>query len=161
MATIKKNDIAATLTTCAAGLTANYPATQTWVLATKTYTRGDILNMLQAAITAAQTTKAAHDAWLAAVAAEQALLTQLHPVLGGLHDALGAQWGKGSPKMAEFGFEPEKPRVVTAEAKAAAVAKGRATKAAKKAALATVKAAAPAEPAAAPTATAPVPPKTA
>jgi hypothetical protein len=159
MTTTKKSDLAATLTTCAAGLTANYPATQTWVFATKTYTRGDILNMLQAAITAAQNTKAAHDAWLAAVAAEQGGLAVLRPVLGALHKALEAQWGATSTKMGEVGYEPEKPPVRTAASKAAAAAKSRATKAAKKAALATVGAPAPATPAAAPTATAPVPPK--
>ena len=164
MATTKKNDIAATLTTCTNGLTANYPPTQSWVLGTKTYTRGDILNALQAAITAAQNTKAAHDAWLAAVAAEQAQLAQLRPVLDGLHSALDAQWGKSSPKMGEFGFTPEKPRVVTAAQKAASAAKARATRAAKKAALATVGAPAPVAPAAAPTAPAATPaagPKTA
>jgi len=160
MATTKKNDVAATLTTCANGLTANYPATKSWVLGTKTYARGDILNMLQAAITAAQNTKAAHDAWLAAVAAEQAQLAQLRPVLNGLHDALGAEWGRASPKMGEFGFTPEKPAVRTAAQKAASAAKARATRAAKKAALATVGAAAPVAPAAAPTAPAPAVPVT-
>ena len=160
MATTKKNDIAATLTTCANGLTANYATTQSWVLGTKTYARGDILNMLQAAITAAQNTQAAHDAWLAAVAGEQAQLGQLRPVLNDLHDALGAEWGRTNPKMAEFGFTPDKPAVRTAEQKAASVAKARATRAAKKAALATVGAPAATPPAAAPTAPAPAVPVT-
>ncbi|HEX3343690.1 MAG TPA: hypothetical protein VHS09_03915, partial [Polyangiaceae bacterium] len=135
-----------------------------------TYTRGDILNLLQAAITAAQTTKAAHDAWLAAVSAEQAQLAQTRPVLSLLHKSLEAEWGAASTKLSDFGFTPEKPAVRTAASKAAAAAKSRATKAAKKAALATVGGAAPvtapASPAEAPAnppaaATAPVPPKTA
>jgi hypothetical protein len=164
MTTSKKSDIAATLTTCANGLTANYPATQSWVFETKTYTRGDILNMLQATITAAQNTKAAHDAWLAAVAAEQAQRAELRPVLTALHNALDAQWGATSTKIGEFGFVPDKPAVRTAAQKAASAAKARATRAAKKAALATVGATAPVAPAAAPTAPAPAPaagPKTA
>ena len=160
MTTTKKNDLAATLTTCANGLTANYPATQSWVFETKTYTRGDILNMLQAAITAAQNTKAAHAAWLAAVATEQGQLTVLRPLLSSLHKALEAQWGATSAKMGEFGYTPEKPRVTTAASKAASAAKARATRAAKKAALATVGAPAPVAPTAAPTAPAPAVPAT-
>jgi hypothetical protein len=120
--------------------------------------------MLQAAITAAQNTKAAHDAWLAAVAAEQAQLAQLRPVLGALHKSLESQWGATSTKMGEFGFVPEKPAVRTAAQKAASAAKAKATRAAKKAALATVGSPAPVAPAAAPAAPAapaPVPPKTA
>ncbi|HEY3818304.1 MAG TPA: hypothetical protein VGL81_14090 [Polyangiaceae bacterium] len=163
MATIKKTDLAASYTTCSNGLTANYPATQSWVFETKTYTRGDLLNMLQAAITASQNTKAAHDAWLAAVASEQTQLATTKPVLASLHKSLEAQWGATSTKMAEFGYEPEKPPVRTAASKAAAVAKAKATRAAKKAALATVTTTgaspAPASPAA--TTPAPVPPKTA
>lgn len=163
MANIKKTDLTANLTTCANGLTANYPATQSWVFETKTYTRGDILNMLQAVVTAAQTTKAAHDAWLAAVAAEQAQLATLRPVLTSLHKQLEAQWGAASTKMAEFGYTPEKPPVKTAASKAAAAAKAKATRAAKKAALATVGTPAPATaPVVAPTTPAtPAAPKTA
>jgi hypothetical protein len=156
MATTKKNDITASLTTCATGLTANYPATQTWTFNQKPYKRGDILNMLQASITALQTTKADHDTWLASVEAEQAALAELHPVLASLKKALEAEWGATSNKMAEFGFDPAKPPVKTAATKAASAAKGRATRAAKKAAVAAVESpAAPATPAA------PVPPKTA
>ena len=164
MTSKKKSDLATTLSTCANGLTANYATTQSWVFETKTYTRGDILNMLQAAITAAQNTKAAHDAWLAAVATEQAQLAVLRPVLASLHKALDAQWGASSVKIGEFGFVPEKPRVSTAATKAASAAKARATRAAKKAALATVGAPSPVAPAAAPAAPAATPaagPKTA
>lgn len=160
MTAIKKSDLAASLTTCANGLTANYATTQSWVFDTKTYTRGDILNMLQATIVAAQNTQAAHDAWLAAVAAEQSQRALLRPVLGALHKALESQWGASSTKMSEFGFVPEKPAVRTAAQKAASAAKARATRAAKKAALATVGAPAPVAPAAAPTAPAPAVPVT-
>jgi hypothetical protein len=160
MTAIKKSDFAANLTMCANGLTANYPTTQSWVFDTKTYTRGDILNLLQATITAAQNTKAAHDAWLAAVAAEQAQRTVLRPVLVALHSALDSQWGAASTKIGEFGFTPEKPKVRTAAQKAASAAKARATRAAKKAALATVGATAPVAPAAAPAAPAPAVPAT-
>src|ERR1700722_904906 len=162
MPTIKKSDLTATLTACANGLTANYPATQSWVFDTRTYTRGDILNMPQAATTAVQTTKSAHDAWLAAVTAEKGQVVQLRLVLDALHKALESQWGATSTKMAEFGFTPEQPAVRTAASKAASVAKARVTRAAKKAALATVGAPAtvqPTQPTAVSPATAPVTPK--
>ena len=162
MTTKKKNDIAATLTTCANGLTANYPATQSWVFNAKTYKRGDILNMLQAAIAAAQTTQADHDAWRGSVETEKGVLAGLHPVLGALKKALESEWGATSTKMAEFGFAPAKPPVKTAASKAASAAKARATRAAKKAAVNAVGTPAPVSPPApSPTPTAPVPPKTA
>jgi len=157
MANIKKTDLTANLTTCANGLTANYPATQTWVFETKTYTRGDLLNLLQATITATQNTKAAHDAWLAAVAAEQAQLGTARPVLASLHKSLEAEWGASSTKLTEFGYTPEKPPVRTAASKAASAAKAKATRAAKKAALATVGSPAPAPAPVAPVATAATP----
>ena len=156
--TLKKNDATANLVTCANGLTANYPATKSWVLGTKTYQRGDILNLLQAAIAASLKTKADHATWLGSSEAEQAVLAALHPVLALLKKSLESEWGATSTKMGEYGFEPAKPPVKTAASKAASAAKSRATRAAKKAALATV--GAPAAPAPSP-ATGPVPPKTA
>jgi hypothetical protein len=155
MSHTKKSDIAASLTTCANGLTTNYPATQMWVFNTKTYKRGDILNLLQATIDAANTTQADHATWIASVQAETAAAAALRPVLDALEKSLQAEWGATSSKMAEFGFTPEKPRAVTAATKAASAAKARATRAAKKAALDAVGTPAPAAPAA------PVPPKTA
>jgi hypothetical protein len=164
MTTNRKIQIPADLTVCATGLTANYPATQSWVFNGKTYQRGDILTMLQGAIQAAQTVKTTNEAWRASVVVENGLLAALHPVLGALKKALEAQWGATSSKMTEFGFAPGKATVRTAASKAASAAKAKATKEAKKAALGAVgktAAAQPSAPAAAPPVTAPVPPKTA
>ena len=164
MTTTSKTEISANLTTCATGLTANYPPTQSWVFNGKTYQRADILNLLQGCIQAAQTTKTTNEAWRASVEAENGLLAALHPVLGALKKALEAQWGATSTKMAEFGFTPARPQVKTAASKAASAAKASATRKAKKAALATVgttAAAQPSTPTAASPVTAPVPPKTA
>jgi hypothetical protein len=164
MTTTKKIEISANLTTCENGLTANYPATQSWVFSGKTYQRADILNMLQGCIQAAQTTKTTNETWRGSVETENGLRVALHPVLGALKKALEAQWGATSTKMAEFGFVPAKTPVKTAASKAASAAKATATRKAKKAALATAKttvAAPPATPIAASPVTAPVPPKTA
>jgi hypothetical protein len=163
MTTTRKTEIAANLTTCANGLTANYPATQSWVFSGKTYQRADILNLLQGCTQATQTTKNTNEAWRASVEVENGLLSALQPVLGALKKALEAQWGATSTKMAEFGFVPAKAPVKTAASKAASAAKASATRKAKKAALATVgkpAAAQPATPTAASPVTAPVPPKT-
>jgi hypothetical protein len=167
MTTQNKNDVSANLTTCANGLTANYPATQTWVFNGTPYKRGDLLAMLAVCTQAAQKTKADHDTWRGSVEVEREKLAELHPVLGALKKALEAEWGATSPKMAEFGFAPAKPRTRSVKAKAAGVAKATATRAAKKAALGAVKtapAATDAEPAAkaaAPAAPIAVPPKNA
>jgi hypothetical protein len=160
----RKTRISADLTVCATGLTANYPATQSWVFNGKTYQRGDILTLLQGAIQAAQTVNTANEAWRASVVVENGLLAALQPVLGALKKALEAQWGITSSKMAEFGFAPGKATVRTAASKAASAAKATATRKAKKDALAAVgktAAAQPSTPATAPPVTAPVPPKTA
>lgn len=108
MSTTKKNDVSANLTTCANGLTNNYPATQTWVFNGVTYKRGDILGLLAACTQAAQKTKADHDTWRGSVEVEREKLAELHPVLGALKKQLEAEWGAESPKMAEFGFAPAK-----------------------------------------------------
>jgi hypothetical protein len=164
MTTTSKIEIATNLTTCASGITANYPATQSWVFNGKTYQRADVLTMLQGCIQAAQTVKTTNEAWRASVESENGLLAALHPVLAALKKALEAQWGATSSKMAEFGFTPARPPVKTAASKAASAAKASATRKAKKAALATVgktAAAQPSTPAPATPVTAPVPPKTA
>jgi len=148
MSSTKKVDVAAQLTTCQEGITANYPATQTWTFDGQTYKRGDILNGLQAVIDAATATQKQHDLWRTAVAAEQAARAGLHPMLTALRQWLESQWGgASSPKLVQFGFTPVKLRVVPAASKAASAAKARATRAAKKAALAAVKAGAAPSPA--------------
>jgi hypothetical protein len=157
--TTNKNDLAANLATCVNGLTANYPATESWVFNGTTYKRGDIINMLQACIQAALTTKSDHDAWRGSIEVERGLVAQLHPVLGALKKALEAEWGATSAKMAEFGFTPAKAPTKTAASKAASAAKAQATRSKKKAALGAVTAAptAPAQPAAPPAPTAAAP----
>jgi hypothetical protein len=139
--TPNKIDITAQLTTCQEGLTAHYPATQTWTFNGTTYKRGDIINALQGVIDAAKATEQDHQKWRDAVAAEVALREQLRPVLTALRQWLESQWGgASSPKLAQFGFKPTKPRIVSAASKAAGAARARATRKAKKAALDALKA---------------------
>jgi hypothetical protein len=155
MTTTTKTEISSNLAACASGLTANFPATQTWVFSGKTYGRADILNLLQGFILATQTTKTTNEAWRTSVEVESAQLAALHPVLAALKKALEAQFGARSTKMAEFGFVPAKTPVKTAASKAASAARATATRKAKKAALATVKTTVAAPPATPLTASAP------
>jgi hypothetical protein len=155
-----KNDASAQYTSCMSAITSNFAASQTWTFDNKPYKRADILNLLQAAVQAMQTTKADHDTWLASVKAEKTQRAALQPVLAALHKTLEAELGEDNPALAQYGFTPAQPRVQTAASKAAAIAKGQATRAAKKAALAASTAGAAPAPAAnaAPAATPPVAP---
>ena len=155
----KKNDTSVQYTDCVTALTANYPPTQTWTFAGKPYTRGDIVNLVNTALTAMQTTKTNHDTWTASVKAEQAAHDAVHPVLLALKQQLEVELGPDNPKIAQYGFAAAKATVRTAQSKAASAAKAAATRAKKKAALAAAAAqpAAPVEP----PPPAPVPPKTA
>jgi len=147
MVTVKKNDLSAQLTDCINALTANYPASQAWVFKGTPYKRGDIVNLLNGALQAMQTTKQDHDTWIASTKAEQAQLALVRPVLASLKLSLEVELGADSPKIATYGFPPSLPPVRTAASKAASAAKAKATRAAKKAALAAVGAPAPAAPA--------------
>jgi hypothetical protein len=162
MATKSKNNKTVELDTCATAVTANFPASQTWVFAETTYTRDGFVGLLRGCITATQTTKANHDTWRASVQAEKQQYAQLRPALASFKKDLEAQYGATSTKLAEYGFTPAHPPVKSAATKAKSAAKASATKAAKKSAVAAVTTHTPAEPpapAAAPAAAPPVPAK--
>lgn len=150
MANNSKNDKVTMMTVCEAGITANFAATDSWVLLGKTYKRGDILAGLAACIQASQKTKVDHDAWRASASAEREQYDEFRPVLAAFKKVVESEFGETSTKMVEFGWEPAKPAVKSAEVKAAAATKARKTKAAKKAALDAVTTGSAGQPAASP-----------
>jgi hypothetical protein len=138
MANTKKTDKTAQYTAFAASVAADYPPTQTWVLANATYKRDDLVSLAQGCIAALGNSATTHAAWIVATTDEEAKEKAFAPVLAGFKRILEGQYGESSPALSKYGYAPAKPRTQTAESKAASAAKGKATRAAKKAALAAV-----------------------
>ncbi|HEY8091472.1 MAG TPA: hypothetical protein VIF09_26590 [Polyangiaceae bacterium] len=138
MTNTKKIDRTAQYNEFAASVTADFPPTQTWVLANATYKRDDLVSLAQGCVASLKTSATTHAAWIAATTDSDAKVKAFAPVLAGFKRILEGQYGETSPALARYGYAPGKPRTQTAESKAAAAAKGRATRAAKKAALAAV-----------------------
>jgi hypothetical protein len=105
-------------------------------------------------------TAAAETAWKAQVQAEDTMeTTVVDPLMLALGNAVRAAFGVSSPTLNDFGVAPRKPRVRTAEEKAASAAKSKATRALRNTMGKRQKAAihAPAAPAPAPTESTPAP----
>ena len=92
----------------------------------------ELQQKLQSRTDAAHATDAARAKWLTAAAAEREVTQEIEGILLALKNHLVTTYGAKSQIVADFGFTP-KVRKVSAEATAAAVAKRRATRAAKSA----------------------------
>jgi hypothetical protein len=122
--------------TLVAGLPTVFPGQTQFVLPSGTYTLDELLAPFQKRIAMAEATKAADTQYHAAVAAEQAVVEVTEPLRGEVKQLAVARFGKKSSALAQLGFPPGKPRVVSAATKAASAAKAAATRKAKKAAAA-------------------------
>ncbi len=91
----------------------------------------DAIATLQAAIDAIDATTAAETAFHAKVEAQRAALTVARALVRGLEATVRAQLGLSPAIRTDFGFVEKTPKVLTPEEKAAAVAKGKATRAAR------------------------------
>jgi hypothetical protein len=113
------------------GLLAFYQPTDTFALKSGTFTRDDVIEQLQKFIVAAEATKAGHTAWRGTVQAEREVELQVRPIRTGLRGIVSARYGANGTQMMQFGFVPTKRAKKTAQTKAQAVAKGRATRTAR------------------------------
>jgi hypothetical protein len=89
-----------------------------------------VVSRLQARIDAAEKTKTARLALHAAVAAEALVVADVTPLRADMKTYLQSRYGKSSPTMQTFGFTQNKTPQKSAAAKAAGVAKAKATRAA-------------------------------
>jgi hypothetical protein len=116
------------LQTLVEGLLANFAHVSSFELSTGTYTLDGLVGSLRRRIAAAEATKSAKTDWHTTVQMERQVDAELRPLLKQLQQYVGARFGAGSPKMAEFGFPPAKPRKPKAQTKANAADKAKATR---------------------------------
>jgi hypothetical protein len=101
------------LTTAQTAIPANIPVKSTVVVGGVSYTQPQLVALittLLAPILAAQTAK---QSFAAAVKARKQNQTAVRTFLVEFHAALVALFGRGSPVLAQFGFNPSKPRTTT------------------------------------------------
>ena len=111
-----------------AGLTQFYQPGDVFSLAEGDLTRDEIIAKLHGFVSEVESTKAANQAWRAQVQVERSTLLEVRPLREGLKGIVGAKFGKGSPQLVSFGFQPLKATVKSTGSKAAAVAKAEATR---------------------------------
>jgi hypothetical protein len=111
-----------------AGLTQFYQPGDVFSLAEGDLTRDEIIAKLHGFVSEVESTKAANQAWRAQVQVERSTLLEVRPLRDGLKGIVGAKFGKGSPQLVSFGFQPLKATVKSTGSKAAAVAKAEATR---------------------------------
>jgi hypothetical protein len=126
-----KVDLQMAYQTLSAGLIANYQAGDVFRLKAGTLTRDELVTLFQGFLASAEKTKAAHQAWKAAVQDEHDVLAQVRPLRAGLHVYFQSLYGKDGAELRIYGFEPQKPRVMTVKAKAEGQARAKATRAAR------------------------------
>jgi hypothetical protein len=113
------------------GLQSSYEPTDTFNTTQGTYTRDELIAQFNTFIGTGETTKAARQEWLAATQAEQAGLLQVAPLRAAVRSVLQARFGTTGLGLSKFGFTPGKTPKKSTTTKAGAVAKTKATRAAR------------------------------
>ena len=114
-----------------AGLLANFQPDDPFAVRTGIMTRDQLIAQFQGFVTAAEDTKASNQAWRADVQAELAQELKVRPLRADVKGILVARLGRSSTQLLGYGFNPAKPIVVSPAARAAGVAKAKATRAAR------------------------------
>jgi hypothetical protein len=110
------------------GLITYYEPTDMFQMNGETYTRDELVAEFQSFVTAAQATKTSNQQWRTNVQAERALELHVRSLRKGVEGIVNARFGPEGAQNLQFGFAMAKPRVKSAETKAAAVVKGLATR---------------------------------
>jgi len=114
------------------GIGKGLPGAPTFVLGTTTYTVDSLIAFVQSRIDLANEVGTTKANWLATVKAYAAVNKRAKVVLADLRNHLIANFGADSSRLADFGFTAPRRGVLTPEQRAAAVAKGKATRKARK-----------------------------
>jgi hypothetical protein len=123
-----KVDSEAEYQTLVAGMLANLGDESSVSLNGGTFAIADLVTRFQGVITAAEKSKASKNQWRMDVESERLVEVSVSPLRKSMRRFLEGRYGEGSVKLAEFGFTPRKPRVVSAATKAEAAIKAKATK---------------------------------
>jgi hypothetical protein len=130
--------IQARVTNAIAGIQKDLATMPSITLAGVVYTPAALLAILEAYAPVVTALAAAHHQLHACSLSEKALRGQILPILQTLDAFVTNLFGPDPNKLGDFGVVPRKARVESAETRARAVEKARATRAAKKAALAAI-----------------------
>jgi hypothetical protein len=133
MTTNKKDTKLEMSSTCAALLQGvNALPDSTFEMDGQTYAKAAVLGPLNAFIAAVAATTATHSAWLKAVQDEEAAAGAAHAMVAILKPYLRARLGKSNPALqSKFGVAPVKKAKKPVAVKSAAIAKSKATRAAR------------------------------
>ena len=126
-----KVDLQAYYLALTAGLLAFFQPTDPFELPSGTFTRDALIASFQQFIGAAEATKSSNHAWRADVQTERAAAKAAAPLGQELKASLKAKYGKSNAQLLKFGISPEKTPVRTTTDKTTAVAKAKATRAAR------------------------------
>jgi len=124
----QKTTVEAEFKTLIAGINSQLPNETSFVINGTTWARADLIAQLQSRIDAAEATKSARTALHTVVSAEQASQLKIAPLRAGIKTYLQGRLGKSSAEMQLFGFAPYKTAQKTAQTKADAVVKAKATR---------------------------------
>jgi hypothetical protein len=127
----RKIDLQAAYQALITGLNMAYQPTDTFALQSGTITRDELTAKLNQVIVAAEATKTARQQYRSAVNNEQLVQAQMGSLRSGVRKVIQARLGADNPAVTQFGFLPTKPVKKSAESKAAAVVKAKATRTAR------------------------------
>jgi hypothetical protein len=114
-----------------AGLTKHAATLPSFVVAGVSTTNADVIAKLQARIAAENAVPPARATWQAAVSAARSEIAATKSVVSAVKQAVLAAFAGQVDALGDFGLTPRKARVLTPEAKVAATAKAKATRAAR------------------------------
>src|SRR5579883_3131817 len=107
------------------------PDSDSLALGGKSYAKSAVLAVLAGYVTAHQATVAEKQRWKKSVADEKAALAAARPIRALVKTYLQARLGKTSADLSAYGFEPAKTPKKTVASKSTAIAKNKATRAAR------------------------------
>jgi type I site-specific restriction endonuclease len=113
------------------GIQKYFASTPSLVLSAVTYTPAQLQTLLQTYATALQALQALHAQLTAAVKSDRASAVQIDALLRALESLVSNLFGETSEKLADFGFSPRKVSPMKVATKAQALAKSKATRAAR------------------------------
>jgi hypothetical protein len=123
-----KVDLQAQYQALISGLQTYYQPTDTFHVAGGAYTRDELITELDSFVAAAQATKASNTQWRSNVQSERAMEQKVKVVRAALKGIVTARFGAGAAAILQFGFPIPKPSKRSAETKAVAAVKSKATR---------------------------------
>ena len=109
-------------------ITSDLTDTPSFIISGTTYTRDQLLQLLNSRVTAAKNTLAQRTSMHEAVAAEQNVASQVDPVRAGFKTYLLSRFGKNSAKLLKYGYTPVKPTQKAVSTKSSAVVLNKGTR---------------------------------